>query len=181
MAVVGGYHYLPGRGREATGEPWDAGSAGGYPESVVRWRSWSRGGVSGLADGAEQFVAGALNGLGGVEVGGCRGKPVERFEGDAGPEEALGAGERLEALVWGGDVLLGVSLPDLAVGAGDRGGEEAGPVEVEEGGEGVAEEVVGLGDEIVGGRGCGRATCRRCCRSWTRPARCRSTGGAWIW
>lgn len=40
--------------------------------------------------------------------------------------------------------------PGAAVGAGDLGGEEAGPVEVEEGTEGVVEEGVDLGDEGVG-------------------------------
>ena len=77
-------------------------------------------------------------------------KLVEGFEGDAGPEEAFRAGHGSEPLVGCGDIVLAVGLPDAAAGAGDLGGEEAGPVEVEEGAEAVAEEVVDLGDEIVG-------------------------------
>ena len=110
----------------------------------------SRGGVGGLADGAEERVAGALNGLGGVEVGSGRGELIEGLEGDAGPQQVLGAGDLAEVLVGGGDVLLAVAALDAAVGAGDHGGEEAGAVEVEEGAEVVAEEVVDRGDEGVG-------------------------------
>ena len=109
-----------------------------------------RGEVSGLADGAVEGVAGALDGLGGVEVGHCGGALVEGIQGDVGPEEAFGAGERPEVLVGGGDVRLAVGLRDATAGAGDLGGEEAGPVEVEEGTEVVAEEAVDLGDERVG-------------------------------
>ena len=108
------------------------------------------GGVSGLADRTEEGIAGALHAVGGVEVGGGGRELVEGFEGDAGPEEAFGAGEGSEVLVGGGDIVLPVGLPDAAAGAGDLGGEEAGPVEVEEGAEAVAEEGVELGDEIVG-------------------------------
>ena len=79
------------------------------------------------------MVAGALDGLGGVEVSGCGGELVEGIEGDAGAKEGFGAGQGLEALVGGGDILLPVALLDAASGAGDVGGEEAGPVEVEEG------------------------------------------------
>ena len=140
-----GYHYLPGRGREATGEPWDAEVARGWPLTPRSAQRGSRGGVPGLADGAEELVAGLLNGLGGVEVSGGGGEAAELFEGDAGLEEALGAGERPEVLVGGGDIVLGVGLLDPAAGADDVGGKEAGPVEVEEGGEGVTKEVVDLG------------------------------------
>ena len=116
-----------------------------------RWAErGSCGGVSGLADRTEEGIAGALHGLGGVEVGGGGRELVEGFEGDAGPEEAFRAGEGSEVLVGGGDIVLSVGLPDAAAGAGDVGGEETGPVEVEEGAEAVAEEGVELGDEIVG-------------------------------
>ena len=77
-----------------------------------------------MADGAEESVAGVLNGPGGVEVGGGGGEPVEGFEGDAGPEEAFGAGHRLEAFVGRGDILLPVAPPNAAVGARDLGGEK---------------------------------------------------------
>ena len=59
-----------------------------------------------MADGAEEFVAGAADGLGGVEVGGRAGELVESAEGDAVPEEGVGAGQGLEALVGRGDVPL---------------------------------------------------------------------------
>ena len=105
----------------------------------------SCGGVSGLADRAKEGVAGALDGLGGVEAG-CGGSDaVEGSEGDAGPEESLGAGQRSEVLVGGGDVVLPVGLRDAAAVARHLGGEEAGPVEVEEGAEAVAEEGVEAG------------------------------------
>ena len=144
------HHYPPERCRDATGELGDPRVAGGSAASLRRARGGSCGGVPGLADGTEEFVAGSLNGLGGVEVGGWGGEPVERFEGDSGPEEAFGAGHCPEALVGGGDILLPVAPLDAAVGAGDLGGEEAGPVEVEEGAEAALEEVVDLGDEGVG-------------------------------
>ena len=144
------HHYPPERCRDATGELGDPRVAGGSAASLRRARGGSCGGVPGLADGTEEFVAGSLNGLGGVEVGGCGGEAVEGFEGDAGPEEVFGAGHCPEALVGGGDILLPVAPLDAAVGAGDLGGEEAGPVEVEEGAEAALEEVVDLGDEGVG-------------------------------
>ena len=98
----------------------------------------------------KEFVAGAADGLGDVEVGGCGGELVEGAEGDAGPEEGFGAGQGLEALVGCGGVLLPVAPLDSVGGAGDFGGEEAGPVEVEEGAEVVVEEGVDPGDEGVG-------------------------------
>lgn len=103
--------------------------------------------VSGLADGAEEFVAGTLDGLGGFEVGGCGGQLVERVEGDGRPEEVFGAGHGFEPLVGCGDVFLPVASLHAAVGDGDLGGEEAGPVEIEEGAEVIAEEGVDLRDE----------------------------------
>ena len=69
--------------RGATGGLWGSGVAGRCPVRLWLARSGSCGGVPGLADGAEEFVAGTLNGLGGVEVAGSRGEPVERFEGVA--------------------------------------------------------------------------------------------------
>ena len=53
-------------------------------------------------------------------------------------------------LVGGGDIVLPVGLCDAAAVARHLGGEEAGPVEVEEGAEAVAEEGVEAGDELVG-------------------------------
>ena len=143
-------HYLIEQGRGATGELGDARGAGGSPASLRSARGGSCGGVSGLADGTEEFVAGMLDGLGGIEVGGCDGQLVERVEGDARPEEVFGAGHGFETLVGCGDVFLPVASLHAAVGAGDLGGEEAGPVEVEEGAEVVVEEGVDLGDEGVG-------------------------------
>ena len=143
-------HYLIEQGRGATGELGDARVAGGSPASLRSARGGSCGGVSGLADGTEEFVAGMLDGLGGIEVGGCGGQLVERVEGDARPEEVFGAGHGFETLVGCGDVFLPVASLHAAVGAGDLGGEEAGPVEVEEGAEVVVEEGVDLGDEGVG-------------------------------
>ena len=143
-------HYPPEQGRGATGELGDATVAGGSPGSQRLAERVSCGGVSGLADRTEEGIAGALHGLGGVEVGGGGRELVEGFEGDAGPEEPFGAGEGSEVLVGGGDIVLPVGLADTAAGAGDLGGEETGPVEVEEGAEAVAEEGVELGDEIVG-------------------------------
>ena len=107
--------------------------AGGSPGSL-------RPAVSGAADGAEELVAGSLDGLGGVEGGGGGGELVERLEGDVGLEEPLGVGSRAEAFVGRGDVPLAVASPDAPVGAEDLGGEEAGAVEVEEGAEGAVEE-----------------------------------------
>ena len=135
-------------------------------------RGGSRGGVGSFADGAVELGAGALDGLGGVEIGGCGGEPVEGIEGDAGPEEGFGAGQRLEALVGRGDILLAVAPPDSAGGPGGPGGEEAGPVEVEEGTENVFEESVDPGDEGVGDVMC-PSQCGRRCRSSSRAARCR--------
>ena len=151
----------PEQGRGATGELGDARVAGGSPASLWLARGGSCGGVPGLADGAEEFVAGALDGLGGIEVGGGGGEAVEGSEGDAGPEEIFGSGQGLEPLVGCGDILLPVGLPDATAGAGYLGGKEAGPVEIEEGAEAVAEEVVDLGDEIVGDVDVARATCGR--------------------
>ncbi len=45
-----------------------------------------------MADGAEEGIAGTLDGLGGVEVGGGGSASVEGFESDAGPEEVLRRG-----------------------------------------------------------------------------------------
>ena len=59
-----------------------------------------------MADGPEEFVAGALNGLGGVEVSGRGGELVEGFEGDAGLEEDFRAGERSEPLAGCGSLWL---------------------------------------------------------------------------
>ena len=143
-------HYLLEQGRGATGQLGDARVAGGSPASLRSTRGGSCGGVPGLADGAEERVAGALDGLGGIEVGGSGSEAVEGFEGDAGPEEVFGAGQGLEPLVGCGDILLPVGLPDAAAGAGDLGGEEAGPVEVEEGAEAALEKDVDPGDEGVG-------------------------------
>ena len=143
-------HYLLEQGRGATGQLGDARVAGGSPASLRSTRGGSCGGVPGLADGAEERVAGALDGLGGIEVGGSGSEAVEGFEGDAGPEEVFGAGQGLEPLAGCGDILLPVGLPDAAAGAGDLGGEEAGPVEVEEGAEAALEEDVDPGDEGVG-------------------------------
>lgn len=47
-----------------------------------------------LPNGAEELDAGALDGLGGVEIGGCGGESVEGIERDAGPEEGLGTGQK---------------------------------------------------------------------------------------
>ena len=52
--------------------------------------------------------------------------------------------------MWSGNLVLGVALADAAVGPGDLGGEEAGPVEVEEGGERVAQEGVEERSEVAG-------------------------------
>ena len=81
-----------------------------------------------MADGPEEFVAGALNGLGGVEVSGRGGELVEGFEGDAGLEEDFRAGERSEPLAGCGDILLPVGLPDAAAGAlpSERNGLDSG-------------------------------------------------------
>ena len=160
-----------GRGRFAEGFPGRQRSA----------RGGSCHGVAGLADGAEEFIAGALDGLGGGEVGGCGGTLVEGVESYAGAEKGFGIGQGLEPLVGRGDVLLPVAAFDAAVGPGDLGGEEAGVVEVEEGTEVIAKEGVDLGDEEVGDVDVGRAICGRRCRSWTRPARCRCSGGAGTW
>ena len=60
-----GFDCLPERWRGATDEPGDGREAGGSPASQRSARVGSRGGVAGLADGAEEFVAGAADGLGG--------------------------------------------------------------------------------------------------------------------
>ena len=116
-----GLSLSPEQGREATGEAVGGGVVGGCAVSLRLAERVSCGGVSGLADGAEEFVAGALNGLGGVEVSGRGGELAEGFEGDAGPEEAFRAGHGSEPLVGCGDIVLPVGLPDAAAGAGDLG------------------------------------------------------------
>ena len=68
---------------------------------------------------------------------------VEFVEGDPGPEEALGVGEAAEAVVGGGDHGLGIALFTRPGLGGLLDGEEAGPVEVEQGGELLAQEGVG--------------------------------------
>ena len=69
---------------------------------------------------------------------------VELGKGDSRLQEAIGAGQRSELLVRGHDQLLGV-LPAAASALPlDLDGEQAGPVVVEEGGEEVAQEGVGL-------------------------------------
>ncbi len=89
----------------------------------------------------------SLRGNSSIEVGGCGGQLVERVEGDGRPEEVFGAGHGFEPLVGCGDVFLPVASLHAAVGDGDLGGEEAGPVEIEEGAEVIAEEGVDLRDE----------------------------------
>ena len=128
----------------------NGGEGQGWAGCLGLWPCGSGGGAAGVGDGAEQVVAGALDGLSGVKVGGGGRALAEGFEGDAGPEEVFGAGKGLEPFVGRGDIFLAVAPPDLAVGAGVLGGEEAGPVEVEEGAELVAEEAVDPGDEGVG-------------------------------
>ena len=106
----------------------------------------SCGGAPGLADGAEEFAAGALEGLGGIEVVGCGGALIEGVEGDTGAKEGFGTGQGLESLVGCGDVFLPVAPFDAAVGADDLGGQEAGPVEVEDGTKVIVEEGVDLAE-----------------------------------
>lgn len=101
-----------------------------------------------LCEGAHELVTGALDALGGLEARGCEDELVEGLEGGAGPEEAFGVGQAAEPVVGGGDFGLGIALFDAAGGACDVDGEQAGPVEVEVGGEGVAEEGV---DEVCEG------------------------------
>ena len=91
---------MSGGWRGATGGLWGSGVAGRCPVRLWLARSGSCGGVPGLADGAEEFVAGTLNGLGGVEVAGSRGEPVERFEGGAKPEEAVRVLAAAESFGW---------------------------------------------------------------------------------
>ena len=102
-----------------------------------------------MADGAEEIVAVLLHGFGGVEVGGGGGEAVELLEGDAGLEERGGVRQRPESVIRGGDIVLPVALLDAAVGSGDLGSEEAGPVEVEEGGKRVAEKGVHERSEVT--------------------------------
>jgi len=61
----------------------------------------------------------------------------------------MGAGHCPEALLGCGDIFLAVAPFDATVGADDLGGEEAGPVEVEERTEVIVEEGVDLGDVDV--------------------------------
>ena len=101
-------------------------------------------------EGAQERPAGAPDALGRPETSGPHGDAVELLEGDSGPEEALGVGESAEAVVGSGDLGLGVALFH-ASGLGDLlDGEQAGPVEVEQGGEFLAQEGV---DEVREGVG----------------------------
>ena len=129
---------LPEQGRAATGELGDPRVAGGSPVSKWPARGGSCGGVLGMSDGAEERVAGALDGLG------RGGVLVERFDGEAASEEGFGTRQGSEPLVRRGDIFLPVACFDTTGGVGDQGGEEAGPVDVEDGTEGVVEEVVAV-------------------------------------
>ena len=70
-------------------------------------------------------------------------------KGDARLQEAIGSGQRSELLVRGHDQFLGVLPAAAPVGVLDLDGEEAGPVMVEEGGEEVAQEVVGRWGQML--------------------------------
>ena len=73
-----------------------------------------------------------MHGLGCVEVSHSGVALVEGVAGDLGPEGAFGEGKRQGVVVGGADIVVAVGPLDSAAGRDRLGGEEAGPVEVEE-------------------------------------------------
>ena len=121
----------------------DPATPGGERSEPRGRRDGSRCGVQRLGDEPKERLAGPLDFLGGLQVGGGMCYGVELLEGDARLQEAIGSGQRSELLVRGHDQFLGVlpaAAPALRL---DLDGEQAGPVMVEEGGEEVAQEGVG--------------------------------------
>ena len=88
-------------------------------------------GFSALGDEPKERLAGPLDFLGSLQVGGGLCYGVELLEGDARLQEAIGSGQRSELLVRGHDQFLGVLPAAAPVGLLDLDGEEAGPVMVE--------------------------------------------------
>ena len=133
----GGRECFPIREHERAGEEPE-GAAGRITRGVQR-----------LGDEPKERLAGPLDFLGGLQVGGGLCYGVELLEGDARLQEAIGSGQRSELLVRGHDQLLGVLPAAAPVGLLDLDGEEAGPVMVEEGGEEVAQEGVGRWGQML--------------------------------
>ena len=78
--------------------------AGWCPGGQRSERRGSCDDILGLADGAEEFVAGALDSVAGGDVGGCCGALVEGVESNTGPEEGFGAGQGFEPFVGRGAI-----------------------------------------------------------------------------
>ena len=101
-------------------------------------------GVQRVGDELEERLSGPLDLLAGLQAGHGVRCGVELLEGGARLQKALGPGERPELLVRGPDQLLGILPATASVLPLDLDGEETGAVMVEEGGEMVAQERVGI-------------------------------------
>ena len=118
------------------------------PERRADFRTSSgvAGGCHAGADAQEQLATHGLDPARGLQVGLGGGRGVEQVEAEAGLEVPLGAGHRSQPDVGRHDVAGQILGPDSAVAVAVLGGEQAGPVEVEErrqGGVGEAIDVVG--------------------------------------
>ena len=107
------------------------------------------GGGHAGADAQEQLAALGLDAAGGLEVGLRVGRSGEQGKAEARLEEPLGAGDRAEPGVGRHEVAGEVLAPDPAVAVAVLGGEQAGPVEVEERGQRALGEAVDLGREAL--------------------------------
>jgi len=74
---------------------------------------------------------------------------IQLFEADAGSEVLLGVGQRLELVVRCHHILIAVAFFEASPGINFLGGEEAGAVEVEVGGEDALGECVDLLGELA--------------------------------
>ena len=101
--------------------------------------AWCSGGG---VDEGEQAVAGLVEDARRVVVAHLGGDGVKFVEGDARLEAGGGGGQRLEFLVGGHDVGVGVAFADAALGVDRFDGEETGAVEVQVGGEDLLREGV---------------------------------------
>ena len=107
----------------------------------MRSRSGGSGGPA-REELSEERGAFARDPPGGLDVGLGARLAVELFEGDARLQEPLRVGQAPQRLVGGGDQRGRVVAPGLPLRVGSRLREQAGAVEVQEGGEDIAGELV---------------------------------------
>ena len=106
-----------------------------------------------MVDGLKEAPSGLVELLSGLIIAQFAGALVELLEGDAGGEVAGGIGQRLELLVRGHDVLVPILFSHSAFVVDGLGGEPAGAVEVQVGGQHVLSEVIDFGGESRGDMG----------------------------